>query len=87
MTTESQRLPQRSRQVERAVLEIVVDLHPDHLTRSELALMVGGDRDHLEGEAIQHAIRDLRRSGLLRYIGDVVAPTHAALCAVTLLVG
>lgn len=72
-------------QVERAVLEEVLNLHPDHLTIHELVLKIGADRDVLDGETIRHAIRDLRASGLLRYVGDVVAPTYAALRAAFLL--
>lgn len=72
--------------VARAVLEVVFDLHPDHLTIPELALKLSADPgDRLEGETIAHAIRDLRGSGLLRHVGDVVVPTHAALRATALL--
>jgi Cdc6-like AAA superfamily ATPase len=69
------------------VLEIVVELHPDHLTIPELILKVATDRDRLEGEDVRFAIRDLRASGLLRYRNDdqVVEPTHAALLANELL--
>jgi hypothetical protein len=70
-------------QVELAVLMVVVELHPDHLTPSELVLKISGKRD--EGAELADAIRELRGSGLLRFVGDVVAPTHAALQAVTLL--
>jgi hypothetical protein len=76
----------KQKQIERAVLEMVIDLHPDHLTPPELVLKVAGARDPSEGETILHAIRDLRGSGLLRYIGEVVAPTHAALRVAALLV-
>jgi len=70
-------------QVERAVLEEVLDLHPDHLTTQELILKISWDRD--EGEVIEHSIRDLKGLGLLRNVGDIVAPTHAAIRASTLL--
>lgn len=70
------------KQVERAVLEEVIDLHPDHLTPSELVLKMSGERD--EDEELRDAIRDLEGSGLVRRIGGVVAPTHAALRAATL---
>lgn len=75
-----------AKQIERAVLETIVGLHPDHLTPPELVLRVAGAHDPSEKETILHAIRDLRRSGLLRYIGDVVVPTHAALRASALLI-
>ena len=69
--------------VERAVLGEVLELHPDHLTVQELTLKISCDRD--EGEVIEHSIRDLKGSGLLRNVGDVVAPTHAAIRAFILL--
>ncbi len=72
-------------QVERGVLEVVIELHPDHLTLSELVLKMAGERD--ESEEIRHAIRDLKGCGLLRFTGEVVEPTHAALCAFALLTG
>jgi hypothetical protein len=88
MTADSRGSPQEEAAlVERVVFEIVVELHPDHLTPAELVLKMAGDGDHLEAEAITEAIRDLRRSGLLRHVGEVVVPTHAALSAVALLTG
>lgn len=71
--------------IECGVLQEVIELHPDHLTPPELVLRVATDRDESEGEAILHAIRDLRSSGLLGYVDDVVAPTHTALRAAALL--
>lgn len=70
-------------QLERAVLEEIIELHPDHLTPSELVLKMAGARD--EDEEVRRAICDLKASGLLRYVGDVVAPTHAALRAFSVL--
>lgn len=74
-------------QIEQTVLETVIELHPDHLTISELILRIADDRDPLEREDVRFAIRDLRASGLLRYRGDdqVVEPTHAAIRAAGLL--
>jgi len=74
------------KQIERAVLEEVLELHPDHLTPSELVLKMSAGPDRSEGEAIEYAIRDLNGSGLLRYIGEVIAPTHAALRVAALLI-
>lgn len=76
--------------VERVVLEEAIDLHPDRLTISGLTLKIVTDpSDDLEVETATHAIRDLRRSGLLRYRNDdeVVEPTHSALRAHALLNG
>lgn len=72
-------------QLERTVLEEILRLDPRHLTIPELVLMIGADRDQSEGEDIVHAIRDLRATGLLRYVGDVVAPTYATLRVAELL--
>lgn len=74
--------------VERAVLEEVVELHPERLTVAELSLRIAADpEDGRETEAIAHAIRDLRRSGLVRYrnADRIVEPTHPALRAAGLL--
>jgi hypothetical protein len=64
--------------IEHAVLMTILGLHPEHLTPSELILKVAGEQDPSEPEAILQAIRDLRGFSLLRYTGDVVEPTHAA---------
>lgn len=67
-------------QAECVVLQEVLTLHPDHLTIPELILKVALDpEDHAEAETIAHAIRDLRASGLVRCVGGIVEPTHAAL--------
>lgn len=76
--------------LEQVVLEMVIDLHPDHLTVIELISKVAADRNLPETEDLKFAIRDLRGSGLLRYRDDdqVVEPTYAALrCAALLLDG
>lgn len=70
-------------QVERAVLEEILELHPDHLTVPELIQKMALGRE--EDEPITHSVRDLRCSGLVRCIGEVVVPTHAALRAGALL--
>ncbi|HEX6688063.1 MAG TPA: hypothetical protein VF085_05300 [Solirubrobacterales bacterium] len=63
----------------------IIDLHPDHLTEQELTLRIGADQeDFAEVEAIKGAIRSLGSSGLVRRIGEVIAPTHAALRAATI---
>jgi hypothetical protein len=62
----------------------VIELHPERLTVAELFLRIAGDpEDWMETETIANAIRDLRRSGLIRYRNDdqLVEPTHAALRA------
>jgi len=74
--------------VERTVLEEVIELHPERLTIDELVLRTATDPDDSAGvETIRQAIRDLRRSGLLRYRNgeEIVEPTHAAMTAYGLL--
>lgn len=74
--------------VERAVLEEVIELLPVCLTVNELCLWIAADpEDDREVEVIRHAIRDLKRSGLLRYRSDdqLVEPTQAAVQAFALL--
>lgn len=74
--------------VERAILEEVLNLHPQRLTVGELSLRIAGDtEDSLEIETAVEATHSLRASGLVRYRSDdlVVEPTHAALRAAALL--
>jgi hypothetical protein len=70
--------------VEQVILDEALDLHPQRLTVRELSLRIVSDpHDSTEVETATDAIRDLRRSGLLRYRNDdqVVEPTHAAFSA------
>ena len=66
------------------ILREATELHPQRLTVEELSLRIVSDpEDHWEVETAANAIRDLRRSGLVRYRNDdqVVEPTHAAISA------
>jgi hypothetical protein len=70
--------------VGQVILEEALELHPQRLTVGELALRIVGDPDDgVEVETVTEAIRNLRRSGLVRYRNDdqVVEPTHAAFSA------
>jgi hypothetical protein len=74
--------------IERVVLEEVIQLHPERLTIPELILRIATDPyDHAKQEKISRAIRELRRTGLLRYRenDDPVEPTHAGIRAFELL--
>lgn len=75
--------------VERAVLEVVIELHPAIMTMAELSLRIAGDpRDRREIDTIACAVRDLRGSGLLLDDhNERVEPTPAALRAAALLLG
>jgi hypothetical protein len=68
---------------DRAVLELVLAFHPEHLTVSELVLKMASGRE--EEEEIANAIRDLKGSGLVRCVDNLVVPTHSALQAAELL--
>lgn len=73
--------------LEAVLLEIAVELHPQKLTATELALKIVGDADDSrEVETAAQAIRGLREFGLFAD-GDaeIVMPTPAALRAVALL--
>lgn len=70
--------------VEQVILIEVIEHHPARLTVDELALRIVSDpADDTEVETAIEAVRDLRRSGLIRYRNDdeVVEPTQVALRA------
>lgn len=74
--------------VERAILEEVIELLPVRMTVTELCSWIAANpEDGREAETIKDAIRDLKRSGLMRYRNDdqVVEPTQAAVQAFALL--
>jgi DNA-binding MarR family transcriptional regulator len=75
---------EEDRLLEQAVFVMALDLHPEHLTSSELARKIAGE-EGLEREAVRRTIDELCGSGLLRRAGDVVEPTHAAVRAAELL--
>jgi hypothetical protein len=67
------------RLLEHGVLATILSMHPEHLTTAELVLKIAGDQEPSGEESIRQAIRNLKGSGLLRRVGDVVQPTHAAI--------
>jgi hypothetical protein len=73
--------------VESVLLEVVAELHPQHLTVRELSLRIVSDAsDGREVEIAATAIRNLREFGLLSGRDDeIVEPTPAALRAYALL--
>jgi hypothetical protein len=73
--------------VEAVILEVAAELHPDHLTDSDLSLRIVGDPDDArEIETAAAAIRNLREFGLFDACQDgIVVPTQAALQACALL--
>jgi hypothetical protein len=65
---------------ERAVLDHVLTLHPDHLTIPALVQdMVAGCIGFGDGAELERAIVELTGRGLLRIQSGLVAPTRAAL--------
>lgn len=85
MTTASAMPPKYNPElVEHVILVEIIEQHPARLTVGELSLRIVADpADSREVEIATGAIRDLRRSGLIRYRSDdlVVEPTHTALRA------
>ena len=69
--------------LERAVLGLVFEFHPDAYTKAELfrELIQGGSIGFSEVDANERAVRDLAGAGLLHPLGDqeFVRPTRAAL--------
>lgn len=73
--------------VESVLLEVAAELHPQHLTASELSLRILSDAsDSREVETAAQAIRNLREFGLFASRDDeIVQPTPVALRAYALL--
>jgi hypothetical protein len=64
--------------MERSVLTQVLLLHPAQLTILELALRVEADLQSCEQDAVERAIRELSRDGLLSCDCRRLAPSRAA---------
>jgi hypothetical protein len=64
--------------MERSVLTQVLLLHPAQLTILELALRVEADLRSCEQDAVERAIRELSRDGLLSCDCRRLAPSRAA---------
>lgn len=64
--------------LESALLQRVLDLHPNHLTTDELIRdLVGEEPDFAARDSIDRAIRELTGACLLhRSDGDLIAPTR-----------
>ncbi len=88
MDLDSDSSPQaEATQLERVVLGEVLDLHPAHLTKSELELKLAKDpEDRVEREEVALALDGLKGVGLVRERTGVVEPTIAALSADALLI-
>lgn len=65
---------------ERAVLTQILFLHPNRLTILELSLQIEGDSESFaKKDAIERAVRELSRDGLLACDCRRIWPTRAAL--------
>jgi hypothetical protein len=67
-------------EVEAAVLRQLLLLHPTHLTLEELIVDLAEDPEAFaERDAIERAVRDLARAGLVHRNGEFAVPSRAAL--------
>ncbi len=67
------------RQAESAVLRGLLSLHPAQLTVEELVRDLAADPDDFaERDAIERAVRDLARAGLVNRNGEFALPSRAA---------
>jgi hypothetical protein len=69
---------QEDEMMERSILTQVLLLHPAQLTILELALRVEADLRSCEQDAVERAIRELSRDGLLSCDCRRLAPSRAA---------
>jgi len=66
--------------VEATVLRQLLLIHPAQVTLEELIVDVAADPDSFaERDAIERAVRDLARSGLVHRNGEFAIPSRAAL--------
>ena len=67
-------------EVESTVLRQLLELHPLHVSLEELVRDVAAEPESFaERDAIERAVRDLARAGLLHRHQEFVFPTRAAL--------
>jgi len=66
---------------EHSLLAEIIVLHPDHLTSEELVVREAGGHGDTDRNAILDTLHALKRSGLVRFNGEVVEPTFATLRA------
>lgn len=71
--------------VEHAVLLEILTLHPDHLTSGELVVRMEDRASDTGPTTIMDSLQALKRSGLIRFNGEVVEPTFAAVRAADIL--
>jgi hypothetical protein len=69
----------KDKKVERAVLAYLIYRHPERLTIPELSRVLNEGDGFDSEDAVERAVRELDRVGLLECEGAYVVPTHAAL--------
>jgi hypothetical protein len=66
--------------VEAAVLRQLLLLHPTQMTLEELVVDIAADPESFaERDAVERAVRDLARAGLVHRSGEFAVPSRAAL--------
>lgn len=67
-------------ELESAVLQLLLDLHPARLTMGELVREIAGERPGFAArDALERAVRDLAAAGLVHRGEALVEPSRAAL--------
>ncbi|HKO37498.1 MAG TPA: hypothetical protein VJU14_03930 [Solirubrobacterales bacterium] len=72
---------------ERAVFTHVIEVHPATLRLSDLLRELGDPKDFTERDAIERAVRELVKGGLLFRCEGAVLPSRAALYVAELELG
>lgn len=67
------------RQMERAVLSHILDVHPATLRLADLIRELGDPDDFAQRDGVERAVRELVKGGLLFRCEGAVLPTRAAL--------
>lgn len=70
---------------QRAVLGLVLNIHPLQITGAELVREIAADPgDFADRDSIQRAARDLIAKGVLHKHGEFLLPTRATICLIDL---
>jgi hypothetical protein len=72
-------------QTERAILGLVIDAHPATLRLSDLIREAGDPDDFASRDAVERAVRELVKGGMMFRCEGAVLPTRQALYACELL--
>lgn len=79
MNEAGSRLPaERHLSLENALLTEIITQHLGYLTQDELVTRMADDPTGVDRIEILDSLQELKRSGLVRFSGEVVEPTFAA---------